>query len=77
MIIFKVCKCCHSRLYVPGDQQEEHIQHYYTCMCSLSGICDSKEAVSCDEMFAENRMEGLGPVVQHRIIAGTYFLSYR
>ncbi|XP_065903283.1 glutamyl-tRNA(Gln) amidotransferase subunit A, mitochondrial-like isoform X2 [Dysidea avara] len=41
------------------------------------GYCYSNEAKSCDELFAENRMEGLGPVVQHRIIAGTYFLTYR
>jgi len=41
------------------------------------GYCSAEKVKSCDELFAENRMEGLGPVVQHRIIAGTYFLTYR
>jgi len=53
---------------------------YSTCVdvyICVPGYCKSNEVKSCDELFAENRMEGLGPVVQHRIIAGTYFLTYR
>ena len=41
------------------------------------GYSSSQQFESCNQLFAKNRMEGLGPVVQHRIIAGTYFLSYR
>ena len=42
-----------------------------------TGHSDGGSAESADQKFARSRMEGLGPVVQHRIIAGTYFLSYR
>ena len=43
----------------------------------IVGYSSSQQFESCNQLFAKNRMEGLGPVVQHRIIAGTYFLSYR
>ena len=39
-----------------------------------NGSADSK---TVNELFARNRVAGLGPVVQHRIIAGMYFLSYQ
>ena len=42
-----------------------------------TGHSDGGFAESADQKFARSRMKGLGPVVQHRIIAGTYFLSYR
>ena len=47
------------------------------CLLSSVGHASEREAKLADHQFAYNRMEGVGPVVQHRIITGTYFLSYR